>query len=145
MPCDTEAYDTYTEILDSLGSSNIYSLIGINSNVFRIGENIMNDITIEIPLRITFSVSAPVAPGASTAQPVIVAATSLERVDIDPNYANRKGYDPNFLGVSVPLPVLNEEQRRNAAKNSMARPGEDNAVLPYHHFSIVMNRRRQLA
>jgi hypothetical protein len=31
MPCDTEAYDTYTEILDSLGSSNIYSLIGINS------------------------------------------------------------------------------------------------------------------
>jgi endonuclease G, mitochondrial len=145
MPCDTEAYDTYTEILDSLGSSNIYSLIGINSNVFRIGENIMNDITIEIPLRITFSVSAPVAPGASTAQPVIVAATSLERVDIDPNYTNRKGYDPNFLGVSVPLPVLNEEQRRNAAKNSMARPGEDNAVLPYHHFSIVMNRRRQLA
>jgi endonuclease G len=66
-------------------------------------------------------------------------------VDIDPNYANRKGYDPNFLGVNLPLPTLTEEQRRNAAKNSIAEPGEDNAVLPYHHFSLVMNRRRQLA
>jgi hypothetical protein len=31
MPLDTRAYDTYTEIPDSLESSNIYNLIGINS------------------------------------------------------------------------------------------------------------------
>jgi hypothetical protein len=31
MPWDTEAYDTYTVIPDSLGFSCIYRLIGINS------------------------------------------------------------------------------------------------------------------
>jgi endonuclease G len=60
-------------------------------------------------------------------------------------YQEYKGYDPDFLSVTVPLPTLTEEQRRNAAKNSDAMDGEDPAVLPYTHFSIVMNRRRQLA
>jgi hypothetical protein len=31
MPWDTEAYDTYTVIPDSLGFAGIYRLIGINS------------------------------------------------------------------------------------------------------------------
>jgi hypothetical protein len=31
MPWDTEAYDTYTIIQDSLGFAGIYRLIGINS------------------------------------------------------------------------------------------------------------------
>ncbi len=109
----------------------------------------MNAITITVPLRITISAETPDAPSAragAVAPAVSVReAEGLERVDVDPNYANRKGYDPGFLGVDVPLPVLTEEQRRNAAKNSMAGPEEDAAVLPYHHFSVVMNRRRQLA
>lgn len=105
----------------------------------------MSDITVEIPLRITISACAPLARGVPVAAPTITSAAGLERVDVDPNYANRKGYDPDFLGVSVPLPTLTDEQRRNAAKNSMAGPNEDNTVLPYHHFSLVMNRRRQLA
>ena len=105
----------------------------------------MSDLVIEIPLRITISAGSP-APAAAVATTTATQPTAgLERVDIDPNYANRKGYIPDFLGVHVPLPPLTDEQRRNAAKNSMARPTEDNAVLPYHHFSIVMNRRRQLA
>jgi hypothetical protein len=33
MPWDTGAYDTYTEIPDSLGSSSIHRLIGISSNL----------------------------------------------------------------------------------------------------------------
>lgn len=101
----------------------------------------MNEITLQIPLRITISAESPEARPAVAVAP----AEGLERVDIDPNYSNRKGYDPGFLGVEVPLPKLTEEQRRNAAKNSMAAPGSDPAVLPYHHFSLVMNRRRQLA
>ncbi|WP_051580917.1 DNA/RNA non-specific endonuclease [Pseudonocardia acaciae] len=60
-------------------------------------------------------------------------------------YAAYRGYDPAFLGVSVPVPVLTEEQRRNAAKNTAADPGSDDTVLPYTHFSLVMNRSRQLA
>jgi endonuclease G len=60
-------------------------------------------------------------------------------------YQGYKGYDPNFLGVSIPLPILTDEQKRNAAKNNDAKPGENPTVLPYTHFSIVMNRRRQLS
>ncbi len=109
----------------------------------------MNAITITVPLRITISAETtegPTARAGSVAPAVTVReAEGLERVDVDPNYGNRKGYDPAFLGVEVPLPVLSEEQRRNAAKNSMAGPREDPTVLPYHHFSLVMNRRRQLA
>ncbi|ELR96272.1 DNA/RNA non-specific endonuclease [Gloeocapsa sp. PCC 73106] len=60
-------------------------------------------------------------------------------------YEGYKGYDPEFLDVALPLPVLTDEQKRNAAKNSDASDEEDPTVLPYTHFSIVMNRRRQLA
>ncbi|MBX3305906.1 MAG: DNA/RNA non-specific endonuclease [Nitrospira sp.] len=106
----------------------------------------MTNNTIEIPLRITISLSSSETP--AKVSPVVTSSSmvgALERVDIDPDYGNRTGYKPNFLGVLVPLPPLTEEQRRNAAKNSMAKAGEDNTVLPYHHFSLVMNRRRQLA
>ncbi|QBE66443.1 hypothetical protein EWM63_28630 [Pseudoduganella lutea] len=107
----------------------------------------MTSVQIHVPLTITVSL------GDATITPIPVALTQagplstggLERLDIDPDYAGRRGYDPDFLGVPVPLPVLDDEQRRNAAKNARAREGQDPTVLPYHHFSIVMNRRRQLA
>lgn len=104
----------------------------------------MSEITIHIPLRITISAD-PVAVPDRTPTVSVAPGEGLERVDIDPDWGGRKGYDPGFLGVDVPLPVLTDEQRRNAAKNALARPGEDPTVLPYHHFSLVMNRRRQLA
>lgn len=104
----------------------------------------MSEFTIDVPLRITVSLGAP-ASGALAPAALPAAPGGLERVVIDPDYANRRGYDPDFLGLRVPLPVLNEEQRRNAAKNSKAAPGADDSVLPYHHFTVVMNRRRQLA
>jgi endonuclease G len=104
----------------------------------------MNEITIHIPLRITISAD-PVAAPARTPAVAVVPGEGLERVDIDPDWGSRKGYVPGFLGVDVPLPVLTEEQRRNAAKNALAPPEADPTVLPYHHFSLVMNRRRQLA
>lgn len=113
----------------------------------------MSSTVIEVPLRITIEigpqtgvVARPLVPSlASAAVATAVSASALERVDIDPNYANRKGYDADFLGLTVSLPPLNDEQRRNAAKNSMAKPNEDSTLLPYHHFTVVMNRRRQLA
>jgi endonuclease G, mitochondrial len=105
----------------------------------------MNEITISVPLRITLAIDTSALGGVASLQPLDGSAPGLERVDIDPNYANRKGYEVNFLGVKLPLPQLTDEQRRNAAKNSLASAGGDNTVLPYHHFSVVMNRRRQLA
>lgn len=105
----------------------------------------MNEITFQVPLTITVRLGD----AATTAAPVVAVtqpeAELFERVVIDPDYTNRSGYDPAFLGPEVALPALTEDQRRNAAKNSLAGAGEDNTVLDYQHFSIVMNRRRQLA
>lgn len=108
----------------------------------------MGSVTFEVPLRITVELgNSSLDAGLARQQRVVaeIDGAGPERVDIDPDYAGRKGYDAHFLGMHVPLPVLSDEQRRNAAKNSMASHGEDATVLPYHHFSLVMNRRRQLA
>jgi endonuclease G len=60
-------------------------------------------------------------------------------------YDGYTGYAADFLGRSVPLPTLTPEQQRNAAENILASDGADPTVLPYTHFSLVMNQGRQLA
>lgn len=60
-------------------------------------------------------------------------------------YQGAVGYDPGFLRTPVPLPVLSPEQRRQVAARLDAGPGEDPTVLPYRHFSVVVDRVRQLA
>jgi endonuclease G, mitochondrial len=60
-------------------------------------------------------------------------------------YEGYRGYDPEFLRTPVPLPVLTDEQRRAAAARRDPGPGDDPVVLPYTHFSVVVNRPRQLA
>jgi endonuclease G len=64
---------------------------------------------------------------------------------IDPDYRNRSGYNAQFLAVPVPLPALSDNQRAGAALNRQAEPGQDPAVLPYQHFSLVVDRNRRLA
>lgn len=76
--------------------------------------------------------------------------TQIDRNEARPvtNYSDRKGYDPNFLGSSgkrVPLPELTEKMKRDCAINRMPGRGMDEYILPYHHFSIVMNKVRQMA
>ncbi|WP_350002336.1 DNA/RNA non-specific endonuclease [Pseudarthrobacter sp. WHRI 8279] len=116
-------------------------------------------VSLTIPLHITVrlgTVQAAHAPGPSDADrtanvipgntvQVSGGAVVEEAVAIDPDYSGRKGYDPEFLGVHVPLPSLTAEQRADAAQNRRAAPGQDPTVLDYHHFSLVMNRRRRLA
>jgi endonuclease G len=57
-----------------------------------------------------------------------------EPVSIDPDYAARGGFDPAFLAHPLPLPVPGPAVAADAS-----------AELRYHHFSIVMHRRRALA
>jgi endonuclease G len=52
---------------------------------------------------------------------------------VEPDYTTRRGYDADFLGISLPLPTL-------TAEGDVASP-----PLPYHHFTVVMHRRRRLA
>jgi len=76
-----------------------------------------------------------------------VAAPLREAITIDPDYGSRKGYDAAFLGTGanlVPLPALPDELLPLAAVNGLAT-SEPRYVLPYHHFSVVLNRERRLA
>lgn len=56
-------------------------------------------------------------------------------VPLDPDYTNRPGYDAGFLGVAVPAPRLTPALAARATE----------PVLPYQHFSILMNPARRLA
>jgi endonuclease G len=85
-------------------------------------------ISIKIPL--TLDVTLP--PGAVAALRVSQQpAPSVE--SIDPDYSTRLGYDAAFLDIRLPLPVL------TADADLATDP------LPYHHFSVVMQRKRKLA
>ena len=78
------------------------------------------EVTITVPVQITVRVGA--------------AGPQAEAVAIDPDYSNRGGYDPDFLARPVALPVPGADLR-----------GVASAELRYHHFSVVMHRRRALA
>jgi endonuclease G len=70
-----------------------------------------------------------------------------EKIEIDKDYTDRKGYDPDFLGAGstrVGLPTLSDELVKSAAVNKDAK-AEPRHVLPYHHYSVVLNRERRLA
>ncbi|WP_084435856.1 DNA/RNA non-specific endonuclease [Aldersonia kunmingensis] len=58
----------------------------------------------------------------------------IAAISIDPDYSTRAGYDPKFLAVTLPLPAP-------AASLS----GFVSAELRYHHFSVVMHRKRRMA
>lgn len=53
---------------------------------------------------------------------------------IDPDYSAREGYDPDFLARPLPMPVPSPDLAAVASPE-----------LRYHHFSVVMHRRRALA
>jgi endonuclease G len=67
-------------------------------------------------------------------------------IQIDPDYSSRRGYDPEFMGSSaaVALPTLPKELASLAAANAEAT-SEQRYVLPYHHFSVVLNGERRIA
>ncbi|MCG8604230.1 DNA/RNA non-specific endonuclease [bacterium] len=70
------------------------------------------------------------------------AQTYSERDD----YSDRKGYLPDFLdGFTVPLPALGPGIKDDAAQLIDPRPGANPVELKYHHFSVVINKRRKLA
>lgn len=60
---------------------------------------------------------------------------------IDPAYKDRTGFGEDFLGVQVSVPTV-----RTDLTDDLAVPiGGDDAVLRYHHFSIVLSVSRRLA
>jgi endonuclease G len=95
--------------------------------------------------RITVPLEISLGPGEVTAR--TSEPRTMEAISIDPDYADREGYDPDFLGTGthrVPLPVLPDELIQKAAINTMTT-SEPRHILPYHHFSVAMNKERRLA
>lgn len=90
-----------------------------------------------IPLEVTISVGAPIVAGAvsprsAEQEKVPVVATGLAR---------RRGYDTRFLGTEdVPLPELTAK-----GEKAVARLADGGAELRYHHFTVVMHKRRRVA
>ncbi|GAA2724081.1 DNA/RNA non-specific endonuclease [Actinocorallia aurantiaca] len=63
-----------------------------------------------------------------------VAPVGAEMARTARDYTDREGYDPGFLAHRLPVPALSGELEAVAS-----------AELKYHHFSIVMHRKRRLA
>jgi len=109
-----------------------------------------NSATWTIPLRVTVSLGDRPRIEVGTADDDVdrddaaVEAPAL-RIEPDPDYANRPGYQDDFLSDdhTIPVPWLTEDQYTNVAFNQWAQ--HKRHVLPYHHFSVVMNRERRLA
>ncbi len=105
-------------------------------------------IRLNIPLTITIQLGG--VGGVSVAS---LSGEVGERIKADQakqitDYSDRKGYDPNFLGSNdkrVPLPELTDDMKRDCSINRKAGQGIDEYVLPYHHFSLVMNKVRKIA
>jgi endonuclease G, mitochondrial len=122
-------------------------------------------IQLTVPLELTLQLRSPAAAapsgasagaatdGASGQSRAAAAATTIadgareEKVEIDADYSNRKGYDADFLGTGakgVDLPTLPEALLAKASTNTDATT-EPRHVLPYHHYSVVLNKERRLA
>ena len=89
-------------------------------------------LSIKIPLTLDVTLPLGSIAALSVAQlGVEQPAPSVE--SIDPDYRTRSGYDPAFLDIPLALPVLTTDA------DLATEP------LPYHHFSVVMHRKRKLA
>jgi endonuclease G, mitochondrial len=98
-----------------------------------------------VPIEI--SVRLPVAGERPEPRPgLAVPAPVAERSETADAYADRKGYMPHFLPhFELPLPRLGPSIEGDAARLLDLAPGENPFELKYHHFSVIMNRRRRLA
>jgi endonuclease G len=105
-------------------------------------------VSVTIPLEVTVRLLAPMPPGTIAGIPSAAPTAGEEKIQIDPDYGTREGYDPEFLGagdLAVPLPILTRALEADTATNRLAGPDMRSYELPYHHFSVVLNRKRRLA
>lgn len=97
-----------------------------------------------IPLKVTVSVGPPTLDSADRPEPPPAPDMEAPPTTPESDYSTREGYDTDFLsGHEVRIPWLTEEQYDNTARHSIS--GVPRHVLPYHHYSVVMNRERRVA
>jgi endonuclease G len=96
--------------------------------------------------RITDGSPALTAPGALAASAVKSngnGSSDDEVKIIDPDFGTRQGYRPDFLGVKVPLPTLTAAGMKHVSR-MLNDTSKSSHIVPYHHYSVVMNAPRRL-
>jgi endonuclease G len=97
-----------------------------------------------IPLHIQISLGAPAPNPLAVDRSVAPTAPPAEEAFLlDEDYASRPGYDPNYLAVEVPMPTLTDAAMEKVSRD-LTSDEEDDHILRYHHFSVVMNRERRM-
>ena len=112
-----------------------------------------NEFRITVPLEITVRLGTPVSGGvevvrdaASDVSPAKVLTRGAEALIIDTNYHNRKGYLDNFIqNYVIPLPTPTGALADQVAPLRPSEPNADEGHLKYEHFSIKMNKTKQMA
>ena len=116
-----------------------------------VGRAAANATSITIPLTVTVSLGAAVTPRDTMRRGPFSTAALQDDADDDgdltetepeakpEDYKNRKGYQADFLGgeFAVDLPTIVK------GKSDILTWGNGNDVLPYEHFSVLMNARRR--
>ncbi len=82
--------------------------------------------------------AAAVTPGRVGADAHDAGVEALVEPFRDENLSRRRGYDDGFLGIRVPLPSASDD-------SLVSRLDDGSPVLPYEHFSVVVNKDRRLA
>lgn len=111
-----------------------------------------NTTSITIPLTVTVSLGAAEPPASVSARPRTPVSPARQHDDDDTgdlvetearakpeDYDDRKGYVAEFLGeeFAVDLPTIVK------GKSDILTWGDGQKVLPYEHFSVVMNAKRR--
>lgn len=105
-------------------------------------ENGMSGIQFNFSGPVTINITNISKPEVAESKPQIKGLEAAIR--FDPDYDSRKGYDPAFLDSSgkvvVPIPSISASYDDEVYKDLEGKP----LVLKYHHFELVMNRKRRL-
>ncbi|MET0251981.1 MAG: DNA/RNA non-specific endonuclease [Novosphingobium sp.] len=92
-----------------------------------------------IPLRIEVSLGdGGGEAGAVAIAPAVAAEEALVEPQHDDVEVERAGYQADFLGAEVPLPTPRRPRE-------LATLDDGGWLVPYHHFSLAMHKRRRLA
>jgi DNA/RNA endonuclease G (NUC1) len=94
-------------------------------------------IPLEVTIQIRSGTAAATVTGAAAAEAEVEKLVEPFR---DQDFTDRSGYDQQFIGVAVPVPTVLDE-----SVVSRLDDAEHSFLIPYEHFSIVMNKERRLA
>jgi endonuclease G len=121
--------------------------VNLSTSTLKQGQEIMGNISITIngsaTINIYTTASVPAQTTAAISSPGQLAIKGVEeaRIRFDEDYDNREGYNSRFLtGFNIPLPTVTPQREDELLEGENGKP----LVIPYHHFSLVMNKERRL-